>query len=335
MKNCKISTEQEQIIELYKITKDLAKMGVYTINAGEWNEETNYYQKQMLVSYNGSSYIKRIDGDCINLAPNLHSDLWQVIALKGEIGVNFKGKWVSDDEIKKDDAVTYKGSTYIANENDITTAPELYSNKWSALALASLSSNVPYTDISLPTTFNMTLTSLNRTPIIGEIAYILADISNVIYVLTSQVTAINTTGMPNADFKVISNLKISGDKGDKGATGAPGQGFKIYNQAQLTWERDLDGSYRTALGQLVGSNYVYFVSGFAPPDGGGSGFFCGGIITSTPTTTGAYYVEIISNQGTSGIFPIYYDSGRDCLCMYNSSRISAAPTTSWAFRLSN
>lgn len=25
MKNCKISTEQEQIIELYKITKDLAK----------------------------------------------------------------------------------------------------------------------------------------------------------------------------------------------------------------------------------------------------------------------------------------------------------------------
>lgn len=335
MKNCKISTEQEQIIELYKITKDLAKMGVYTINAGEWNEETNYYQKQMLVSYNGSSYIKRIDGDCINLAPNLHSDLWQVIALKGEIGVNFKGEWVSDDEIKKDDAVTYKGSTYIANENDITTAPELYSNKWSALALASLSSNVPYTDISLPTIFNMTLTSLNRTPIIGEIAYILADISNVIYVLTSQVTAINTTGMPNADFKVISNLKISGDKGDKGATGAPGQGFKIYNQAQLTWERDTDGSCRTALGQLAGSNYVYFVSGFAPPAGGGSGFFCGGIITSTPTTTGAYYFEIISNQGASGIFPIYYDNGRDCLCMYNSAGISAVPTTSWAFRLSN
>lgn len=332
MKNCKISTEQEQIIELYKITKDLAKMGVYTINAGEWNEETNYYQKQMLVSYNGSSYIKRIDGDCINLAPNLHSDLWQVIALKGEIGVNFKGEWVSNDEIKKDDAVTYKGSTYIANENDITTAPELYSNKWSALALASLSSNGPYTDISLPTTFNMTLTSLNRTPIIGEIAYILADISNVIYVLTSQVTAINTTGMPNADFKVISNLKISGDKGDKGATGAPGQGFKIYNQVQLTWERDSDGGYRTALGQLAGSNYVYFVASAYVSMGNG-GFISGGIVTSSPTTTGTFYCELSTN--VSNIKPVYYDSGRDCLKINDSASMANPPVKGWAFRLSN
>lgn len=335
MKNCKISTEQEQIIELYKITKDLAKMGVYTINAGEWNEETNYSQKQMLVSYNGSSYIKRIDGDCINLAPNLHSDLWQVIALKGEIGINFKGEWVSDDEIKKDDAVTYKGSTYVANEDDITTAPELYSNKWSALALASLQSYNSYSDLTVPNTFSIVLSELNRTPIVGETAYITAEISTATYILISQVTAINTSGMARADFKVIKSLKTSGEKGDTGAAGAPGQGFKIYQQLQLAWERDDNGNYRTALGQLAGSNYVYFVSGFANPSGGGSGFTCGGIITTSPTTTGAYYIEAIENRGVSGIFPIYYDGGRDCLCMYNSGGISATPTTSWSFRLSN
>lgn len=332
MKNCKISTEQEQIIELYKITKDLAKMGVYTINAGEWNEETNYSQKQMLVSYNGSSYIKRIDGDCINLAPNLHSDLWQVIALKGKIDINFKGEWVSDNKIKKDDAVTYKGSTYVANEDDITTAPELYSNKWSALALASLQSYNSYSDITVPNTFSILLSELNRTPIVGETAYITAEISTATYILISQVTAINTSGMARADFKVIKSLKTSGEKGDTGAAGAPGPGFKIYQQLQLAWERDDDGSYRTALGQLAGSNYVYFVASAYISMGNG-GFISGGIVTSSPTTTGTFYCELSTN--VSNINPIYYDSSRDCLKVYNSASIANPPFNGWAFRLSN
>ena len=82
----RVGTEQEQIIQLYKAVKELSKMGVYTIMAGEWNAETNYNKKQMLVEYNGASYIKRIDGDCINESPELNPDKWQLIAAQGAQG---------------------------------------------------------------------------------------------------------------------------------------------------------------------------------------------------------------------------------------------------------
>lgn len=76
----RIGTEQEQIIQLYKAVKALSKMGVYTIMAGVWNAETNYNKKQMLVSYDNASYIKRIDGDCVNESPTLNPDKWQLIS---------------------------------------------------------------------------------------------------------------------------------------------------------------------------------------------------------------------------------------------------------------
>ena len=82
----RVGTEQEQIIQLYKAVKELSKMGVYTIMAGVWNAETNYNKKQMLVEYNGASYIKRVDGDCVNESPELNPIKWQLIAAQGAQG---------------------------------------------------------------------------------------------------------------------------------------------------------------------------------------------------------------------------------------------------------
>lgn len=134
----RIGTEQEQIIQLYKAVKALSKMGVYTIMAGAWNAETNYNKKQMLVSYNNASYIKRIDGDCVNESPSLNPDKWQLIAAQGAAGLNYKGAWVSGDEVIKDDVYSYNGSSYVANESGITTAPELSSGKWGLIAAQGL-----------------------------------------------------------------------------------------------------------------------------------------------------------------------------------------------------
>lgn len=134
----RVGTEQEQIIQLYKAVKALSKMGVYTIMAGDWNAETNYNKKQMLVSYNNASYIKRIDGDCVNESPTLNPDKWQLIAAQGAAGLNYKGAWVSGDEVIKDDVYSYNGSSYVANESGITTAPELNSGKWGLIAAQGL-----------------------------------------------------------------------------------------------------------------------------------------------------------------------------------------------------
>lgn len=134
----RIGTEQEQIIQLYKAVKALSKMGVYTIMAGVWNETTNYNKKQTIVTYNNSSYIKRIDGDCVNESPSLNPDKWQLIAAQGKAGLNYKGEWVSGDEVIKDDVYSYNGSSYVANESGITTAPELNSGKWGLIAAQGL-----------------------------------------------------------------------------------------------------------------------------------------------------------------------------------------------------
>lgn len=134
----RVGTEQEQIIQLYKAVKELSKMGVYTIMAGVWNAETNYNKKQMIVTYNNSSYIKRIDGDCVNESPSLNPDKWQLIAAQGAAGLNYKGAWVSGDEVIKDDVYSYNGSSYVANESGITTAPELSSGKWGLIAAQGL-----------------------------------------------------------------------------------------------------------------------------------------------------------------------------------------------------
>lgn len=134
----RIGTEQEQIIQLYKAVKALSKMGVYTIMAGVWNETTNYNKKQTIVTYNNSSYIKRIDGDCVNESPSLNPDKWQLIAAQGTAGLNYKGEWVSGDEVIKDDVYSYNGSSYVANESGITTAPELNSGKWGLIAAQGL-----------------------------------------------------------------------------------------------------------------------------------------------------------------------------------------------------
>lgn len=134
----RVGTEQEQIIQLYKAVKELSKMGVYTIMAGVWNAETNYNKKQTIVTYNNSSYIKRIDGDCVNESPSLNPDKWQLIAAQGAAGLNYKGAWVSGDEVIKDDVYSYNGSSYVANESGITTAPELRSGKWGLIAAQGL-----------------------------------------------------------------------------------------------------------------------------------------------------------------------------------------------------
>lgn len=55
-------------------------------NIGEWNATTNYNEANMFVSYGGGSYVRRAQGDCINLAPDINPTYWQQVAAPGTPG---------------------------------------------------------------------------------------------------------------------------------------------------------------------------------------------------------------------------------------------------------
>lgn len=102
---CNIPTdEQAQILQLYKIVKLLEKNQIYPKFMGNWDETVNYNEKFMIVSYNGNSYIKRHDGDCINLNPINNSVYWQVLALGiGDVDISkLINKFEGTDDIVVD-----------------------------------------------------------------------------------------------------------------------------------------------------------------------------------------------------------------------------------------
>ena len=122
--NALIGTEQEQINQLYEIVKALA--GKYFEGfelMGTYNENTNYDKKYMLVFYNGGTYVKTVDGDSINFAPDLHPDKWALFTYpaQGERGPKGEGATVAELAEK------IEGSeTIVIDENEAGTALEVH-----------------------------------------------------------------------------------------------------------------------------------------------------------------------------------------------------------------
>lgn len=122
--NALIGTEQEQINQLYEIVKALA--GNYFEGfelMGTYNENTNYDKKYMLVFYNGGTYVKTVDGDSINFAPDLHPDKWALFTYpaQGERGPKGEGATVAELAEK------IEGSeTIVIDENEAGTALEVH-----------------------------------------------------------------------------------------------------------------------------------------------------------------------------------------------------------------
>lgn len=79
--NALIGTEQEQINQLYEFVKALA--GKYFEGfeiMGTYSPTVNYNKKYMLVSFEGSTYIKTVDGDSVNFSPALNPDKWALFS---------------------------------------------------------------------------------------------------------------------------------------------------------------------------------------------------------------------------------------------------------------
>ena len=49
-------------------------------------------------------------------------------------GINWKGKWVAGNEVFKDDAYSYQGSSYVANKDNAAGPPTPVNPDWSMLA---------------------------------------------------------------------------------------------------------------------------------------------------------------------------------------------------------
>lgn len=91
-RNCPPRSLEQQICDL-QLQLDLLKKQLLPPweNAGEWQKEVNYNQANIFVSYNGGSYVRREQGDCINLAPDLNPTYWQLVAKKGDPGSGLPG----------------------------------------------------------------------------------------------------------------------------------------------------------------------------------------------------------------------------------------------------
>ena len=109
-------------------------------------------------------------------------------------GINWKGTWVAGDEVFKDDAYYYQGSSYVANKDNAAGPPTPINPDWSLLAVqgAAGTDGAPGTPgtngtdgvtpleniniinlISVPTVnsaYSMRGSDFNRTPVTGDIA---------------------------------------------------------------------------------------------------------------------------------------------------------------------
>lgn len=87
---CPPRSIEQQICDLQLQLDALKRIVTPTQYLGEWNDTTNYNAAGMQVSYDGSSYVKRIDGDAVNFAPNINPEKWQLVAAEGQAGTDGK-----------------------------------------------------------------------------------------------------------------------------------------------------------------------------------------------------------------------------------------------------
>ncbi len=112
-----IGTEQEQINQLYEFVKALA--GNYFEGfeiMGTYSPTVNYNKKYMLVFFEGSTYIKTVDGDSVNFSPALNPDKWALFS---------SGTPADLSDLKK---VIEGSDTVVVDVNEAGTALEIHAD---------------------------------------------------------------------------------------------------------------------------------------------------------------------------------------------------------------
>lgn len=132
---------------------------------GSYSSVTNYSLNDV-VSYQGASYVSIVAGNHGN-NPALSPAYWSLVAAQGAagaqgpagvagapgaqgvtgpqgptgpagpagpVGMNFRGPWSSAANYQPSDAVTFGGSTYLAQASSFGLQPDLYPSAWAALA---------------------------------------------------------------------------------------------------------------------------------------------------------------------------------------------------------
>ncbi len=137
---------------------------------GAWSSATSYAVNDA-VSYGGTSYLSVVVGN-VGQRPDLYPAAWSVLAqagaagatgatgatgaagaagpqgpagatggtgatgAAGAVGMNFRGAWSAAAEYAVNDAVTFAGSTYLAQVAGSNAEPDLYPSNWAVLAQA-------------------------------------------------------------------------------------------------------------------------------------------------------------------------------------------------------
>jgi len=136
--------------------------------SGAWSSATSYAVNDA-VSYGGASYLSVVAGN-VGQRPDLYPSAWSVLAqagaagavgaagatgaagvagpqgaagttgakgstgAAGAVGMNFRGVWSAAAEYAVNDAVTFGGSTYLAEVAGSNAEPDLYPSDWAVLA---------------------------------------------------------------------------------------------------------------------------------------------------------------------------------------------------------
>lgn len=119
-------------------------------------------------------------------------------------GINWKGTWVAGDEVFKDDAYFYQGSSYVANKDNAAGPPTPVNPDWSLLAARGNDGADGVTPleniniinlISVPTvnsSYAIQGSDFNRTPVTGDIAVLTVNYMTRVFIGSFQ--CINYSG---------------------------------------------------------------------------------------------------------------------------------------------
>lgn len=135
-------------------------------------------------------------------------------------GINWKGKWVAGNEVFKDDAYSYQGSSYVANKDNAAGPPTPVNPDWSMLAArgndgANGTDGAPGTPgtpgvdgvtplqavnivnaSSLPATggtFYVSVDNLNRMPVVGDRCMLFVNYIGRHFICSIEITATTVT----------------------------------------------------------------------------------------------------------------------------------------------
>lgn len=94
-------------------------ISINLVPKGEWSGVTGYAEND-LVTFDGSTYLAKeakdpvFGGGVPNPNPSVDTDTWELLAARGEPGLNWRGTWATIETYTERDLVFYEGSSYRA-----------------------------------------------------------------------------------------------------------------------------------------------------------------------------------------------------------------------------